>query len=101
VVVMLFDDGNQSSTVHAARIRYYQNQGSMIAEGAVQVITADGRRLETEHLRWDEERRRVYAQGFFSLTTPSEMIRGYGLRADEDLRSYAFARAAGTFEVDE
>jgi len=101
VVVMLYNDGIHSSTVHAARIRYYQNQGSMIAEGAVTVVTADGRRLETEQLRWDEERRRVYAEGFFNLTTPTEMIRGYGLRADEDLRSYAFARAAGTFEVDE
>ncbi len=102
VRVELFDDaGAPSATVRAARVRYFDEERRFEAEGGVVVVTAGGRRLESERVTWDESTRRLRADGAFRFTSPAERIQGVGLDAAEDLSRYSFRQASGELEVQE
>lgn len=96
VVAHLFDEaGDSSATITADRLVYRQEEARFDARGAVRVVTADGKRLEGEHLAWHEAGRTVTTPGFVRITTPTDRVQGYGLQASEDLSSYRLANVTG------
>lgn len=102
VTAQLFDaEGDSSAVVTADQMLYYDRRRRFEARGAVVVVTPEGRRLETEHLVWDEDAREVRSPGFVRITTPEERIEGYGLVADEDLAAYRLGRVTGQVLVDD
>lgn len=102
VTAQLFDEaGDASATVRADRLFYYDRERRFEAQGNVVVITPEGKRLESEHLAWREDERRVRTPGFVRITTPTERIQGYDLVADEDLDNYRIARVTGEVTVEE
>ncbi|NNE46427.1 MAG: LPS export ABC transporter periplasmic protein LptC [Rhodothermales bacterium] len=102
VVATVFDDdGRKSSTVTADEIRYVEQSRRFEAYGAVVVLAESGKRLETEHLNWDEESDMIRAPGFARIYTPDENIQGYELEATENLSSYSLASVTGQVYVDE
>lgn len=102
VHVELYDAaGAASATVQANRVRYYDEERRLVAEGDVDVTTAGGRQLESEAVAWDEETRQLRADGAFRFTSPAERIQGVGLVATEDLARYSFRQASGELEVQE
>ena len=58
-------------------------------------------RLECEHLIWLEEKREVRTPGFVSIVTPTERVQGYGLVADEDLRTVQIGRFTAQVTLEE
>ncbi len=102
VVATIFDDaGVRSSTVTADEIRYVEQSQQFRATGQVVVVSESGKRLETEHLDWDEESELIYAPGFARIFTPDENIQGYELEATRDLSRYNLARVTGQVYVEE
>ena len=102
VHVRLFDDaGAPSATVDADRLVYRDDEQRFVAEGRVVVVTDEGRRLESEQVRWDEGSRELRAAGFVRITAPDERFEGYGLVAAEDLSTYELARVTGQAEVED
>ncbi len=102
VVADIFDDfGEKTATVHADEIRYVEEQRRFDAFGGVEVVTEEGRRVETEHLFWNEDTEMIHAPGFAQVYAPDEFIQGYELEAREDLSSYSLARVTGHVFVDE
>lgn len=102
VRVFLFDtQGDTSATLTADRVRYFEMRKQFDAQGKVIVITQDEKRLETEHLSWFEEERKVTTPGFVNIVTPSETAQGYGLEADENLETYTIFRFTGEFRVED
>ena len=102
VHVRLFDDaGAPSATVDADRLVYRDDEQRFVAEGRVVVVTDEGRRLESEQVRWDEGSRELRADGFVRITAPDERFEGYGLVAAEDLSTYELARVTGQAEVED
>jgi LPS export ABC transporter protein LptC len=98
----LFDEAGDSSAVVVADVlHYYEADRRFEARDNVIVTTADNKRLETEHLVWDETERKVTTPGFVRITTPKEQIQGYELDADEDLEHYSLARVTGQVLVQE
>ncbi len=87
--------GDSAATLQARRIVYYENHRRFEAEGAVELITREGRRLLTERLRWLEDRQRLYAPGFVRILAPDEQIEGFELDADEQLSAYRLRRVTG------
>lgn len=90
-----------SATIRANRIVYHDAAGRFDARGRVVVTTATGKRLEGEHLAWHEEESRITTPGFVEITTPTDRIQGYGLRADENLASYQLGRVTGQVTVED
>ena len=102
VTVYLYDEaGDASATVHADQLFYFDEEGRFEARGDVQVETVTGKRLFSEHLRWDEAARKVRTPGFVRILTAEERIQGYNLMADEDLSTYTLARVTGQVTVRE
>ncbi len=102
VMAYLFDEAGDSSAVVVANVLYYYEADRRFeARDNVIVTTVDNKRLETEHLVWDETERKVTTPGFVRITTPKEQIQGYELDADEDLEHYSLARVTGQVLVEE
>jgi hypothetical protein len=97
VEAVIFDTaGDTSAVVLADRLYYYDQNLTLEARGGVRVRTANGRRLESEHLLWSESDRQVRTPGFARIEMPDRILQGYGLVADEDLGNVRLADVTGT-----
>ena len=100
VLVRLFDEtGNPSAQLRANTVLRLDDGASYEARGDVLVVTEDDRRLQTEQLYWYEIERTIRTEGFVTIDTPSEQIRGYDLVADENLATYQLNRVTGRASV--
>lgn len=102
VKALVFDEAGQASaTIEADQLLYFNEEERYEARGEVVVVSEDDRRLEGEHLVWDEAERKIRTPHFVRITTPQERIQGYELVADEDLDTYSLARITGQVSVEE
>lgn len=97
----VFEEGDSSATILADSVVFFNQEGRFEAYGNVIVLTEEGRRLESEHLTWNQFDRTIRTRRFVHITTPTEDVRGNGLVADEDLETYQIGRFTAEVEVDE
>ena len=64
---------------------YSSRSGTMEARGNVIVIAEDGRRLETQQLRYDPQRNEISGDSAFVLTRPGDVLSGIGFTTDPNL----------------
>lgn len=102
VRVQLFDDlGALNATIQANEVIYFESERRFTARGEVLVDARGDRHLESEHLAWSEETERVTTPGFATITTPSRIMSGWGLNADENLDDLSLTRVRGVVSPDE
>ena len=97
----VFDEkGDSSATIVADSVVFYNQEGRFEAYGNVVVTTQEGRRLNSEHLTWNQADRTIRTRRFVQITTPTERVQGNGLVADEDLETYQIGSFTAEGEVD-
>lgn len=102
VRVYLFDEkGDSSATVTADSLVFQDQKGLLDAYQNVVVVTEDDKRLETEHLTWSRDDRKIRTKRFVRIRTPSEVVQGNGLVAEEDLDTYQLGRFSAEVEVED
>lgn len=101
VYSFVFEEGDSSATITADSVVFYNQDGRFEAYGDVVVVTDERRRLESEHLTWNQFDRTIRTRRFVHITTPTEDVRGNGLVADEDLETYQIGRFEAQVEVEE
>ena len=102
VQVYLFDEqGDSSATVTADSLVFQDQKGLLDAYQNVVVVTEDNKRLETEHLIWSQADRNIRTKRFVRIRTPSEVVQGTGLVAEEDLDTYQLGRFSAEVEVED
>ncbi|WP_263786477.1 LPS export ABC transporter periplasmic protein LptC [Salinibacter grassmerensis] len=102
VRVYLFDEeGDSSATVTADSLVFQDQKGVLDAYRNVVVTTEDDKRLESEHLTWHQADRTIRTRRFVRIRTPSEVVQGDGLVADEDLETYQLGRFSAEVDVNE
>lgn len=57
--------------------------------------------LNTEHLTWDENKRKMYTDQFVKITTPEKIITGKSMESDEVFDNWVIRNVSGTFYVKE
>lgn len=57
--------------------------------------------LETEELIWDEKKERVYSKRFVKITTPTDIIYGYGFEANEDFTKWKITAVTGQMGIED
>ena len=62
------------------------------ALGNVVVTTDEGIKLETQSLRWDPESAKIVTDDFVTITKDKDVITGYGLEADQELKHFVIKR---------
>jgi hypothetical protein len=67
----------------------------------VEVVNANGEKLNTEHLIWDEGKKKITSDAFVKITTAKEIIMGKGLEANQDFTQYEIKEVTGTIRIDD
>lgn len=80
------------STLTSERGRANSRTKDLFAWGDVVVVTRDGRRLETEELRYDNATGRITNDVFNRFTRGEDVMTGYGMIATPDLDSFELQR---------
>ncbi len=73
-----------------------------IMRGDVRVVNVpQEQRLNTEELFFDMDKQLIYTDSamFVKVTTPTEYLTGYGLRANQDFSRYSIINPKGVFAV--
>lgn len=88
--------GKRLSKLTADKATIDDNTKDMIATGNVVVWSDSARvKLETTKLQWSNDRQIVYTNEFIKVTTPSEVINGYGFESDLRFSYYKIIKVSG------
>ena len=79
--------GARDAYLTSLRGTYNTRSGLMIARGNVVVITEEGRRLSTPHLRYDQSTNEISSDSAFVLTEPGRRLEGIGFRSDPNMQN--------------
>jgi LPS export ABC transporter protein LptC len=79
--------GARDAYLTSQRGTYNNRSGMMIARGDVVVITEEGRRLTTPHLKYDQALNEISSDSAFVLTEPGRRLEGIGFRSDPNMQN--------------
>lgn len=99
--ISLFDEQEKpASSIKANYGIRYTNSKRMEAKYAVEVVNIKGEKLETEHLIWDEAKKKIYTDGQIKITTATQIINGRGLVSNQDFTKYEMKDITGIINVE-
>jgi LPS export ABC transporter protein LptC len=100
--IEFFDEHAQlASILTADKGEYNQITHDLTALGHVVVTSVEGYVLETETLVWVEKLGEIHSEDFVKFTRGSDVLTGYGLRADPGLRDVEIQRNVKAYLKDE
>ncbi len=102
LTVDFFDAGHRLQSKLSARhgVRY-DNTGKVVVSDSVVVTTVRGERLDTEELTWDSRTGNITTNKFVKVSTPKEIVYGYGLDARDDFSYWKIRAVTGRVAADE
>lgn len=102
VNVVFYDDAGKETTTLKANygVRYEQSH-RMEVKYDVEVVNANGEKLNTEKLVWDEQKKKITSNSFVKITTGKQIIMGNGLEANQDFSQYEIKEITGTIRLDD
>jgi LPS export ABC transporter protein LptC len=77
----------------------YDKLNVMEVRNDVVVINEKGEQLNTEHLIWDQKKKRIYNDVFVKITTVDKIFYGDGLDADDSFLKWIIKRPRGYFYI--
>ena len=94
--VVFFDvKGEEGSTLTAKTGTYRWQDGSMEAKGSVVVVSPDGRRLQTETLKYDNPSNTISTNVHFTFDKGTEHLEGNSFRSDPDFKNVVTDKPRG------
>lgn len=98
--VQLYDSlKNVKAEVISKYAIYKENLKLWEARKDVVVISTDGKKLNTEQLFWDQNKKIIYSEKFCRVTTPNASLTGNKFHAVEDFSSYELSQVQGPLKV--
>jgi LPS export ABC transporter protein LptC len=98
--VVFYDSlDNPKSTLTANYAISYEDEHKMEAKNDVVVVNEKGEKLNTEHLVWDQNKRKIYSDEFVKITSPDRIIFGQGMESDEKMDNWKIKKVSGIFNV--
>lgn len=88
-------NGEQDGTLTARRGRYDIRNGILEGFGDVRIVTKDGRRLTSPHLRYDQGRNLVTSDSAFTMVQGERTQTGVGFEADPQLTRFQCKASCG------
>jgi LPS export ABC transporter protein LptC len=95
------ENGKHTSYLIADSGRVNEKTKNLEAYGNIVAVSDEGTRVETTRLFWDNERNKVRSDAFVKVTSPNEILQGYGFEADQDLKNYVVYKVSGQAKVEE
>ena len=101
ILVEFFDENKKiQSRLTAKRAVQYEKLNKFIVEDSVVVKSARNEMIETEGLIWDESTQKVQTDRFITITTATEVIKGYGFESDYDFQNWELKKVSGRLKSD-
>ena len=102
VLVTFYNEEEKPETTLTANYGiHYPARHRMEVKYNVEVVNKDGEKLNTEHLIWDEEKKKIYSDAFVKITTAKEIIMGKGLESNQDFTQYQIKEVTGTIQLND
>jgi LPS export ABC transporter protein LptC len=96
VRVVFYDlSGKESSTLTARTGTYRWQDGSMQANGKVVVISPDGRKLQTDTLKYDNATNTISTNTHFIMDRGTDHLEGKSFRSDPDFKNVVTDKPVG------
>ncbi len=92
------------NTIKARWAKFDNAKQVYILRGAVEVANVpEKQQLETEELFYNQSQQKIYTDSamFVRVQTPTEVLTGYGLTANQDFSRYGIHRPKGIFSLAE
>lgn len=100
--VVFYDNaGKPSTTLKANYGIMYELSRKMEVKYNVEVVNVNGEKLNTEHLVWDEQQKKIISDVFVKITTAKEIIMGKGLESNQDFTQYQIKEVTGTIRIED
>jgi LPS export ABC transporter protein LptC len=87
--------GAESSTLTSRTGTYRWQDGAMQADGNVVVISPDGRRLQTQTLKYDNATNTISTDKPFTFDDSTQHLKGNSFRSDPDFRNVVTDQPSG------
>jgi LPS export ABC transporter protein LptC len=98
--VEFFDDSARvKNTLTANSARWYTIENNILIRDSVVVINDKGEKLETSELIWNQAIRKFFTEKNVSITTPTHIIFGKGMEANQDFSQYQITKPTGMVRV--
>lgn len=97
-------DGSLVNTLRGDYGKYTRSENRYVVRGKVRVHNeAKQQSLETEELFYDRPRQRIYNDTTTAvrIETPTEVLTGFGMEANEDFSRYKIRKPTGVFSVND
>lgn len=102
VDVVFYDaQGKPATTLKANYGLMFDLSKRMEVRYNVEVVNINGEKLNTEHLVWDEQKKKITSDVFVKITTAREIIMGKGLESNQDFTQYQILEPTGTLRIDD
>lgn len=95
------ENGKHTSYLIADSGRVIERTRNLEAYGNIVAVSSEGTKVETSKLFWDNERNKVRSDAFVKVTSPNEILQGYGFEADQDLKNYVVYKVSGQAKIEE
>lgn len=100
--VIFYDDkGKEATTLKADYGVKYEVSKRMEVRYNVEVVNVNGEKLNTEHLVWDENKKKIISDAFVKITTAKNIIMGKGLESNQDFTQYEIKEITGSITIDD
>ena len=99
--VAFYNGKKNTSNLTADYGENHEQKKELIVRGNVLFVNDKGEQLETEELIWLEKTAKIKADDWIKITTPNEIITGYGLEADEDFSNYTITKISGIVNIED
>jgi LPS export ABC transporter protein LptC len=68
----------------------------MLAKGNVIVVSdSASTKLQTNELHWKQSTRKIHTDAYVKITSPNEIINGWGFESNENLSNYKIYKVTG------
>lgn len=98
--VEFFDDSAKvKNTLSARNARWYTKENNILIRDSVKVVNDKGEMLETSELVWNQTIAKFFTEKAVSITTPTQIIYGKGMEANQDFSYYKIIKPTGMESV--
>jgi LPS export ABC transporter protein LptC len=98
--VFFYDENMKITSYLTARYAIsYENSRVMEAQNNVVIVNERGERLNTDHITWKQNEKRIVSEKFVTITTPDKTMYGDGLESDETFNDWVITKPRGIINI--
>jgi LPS export ABC transporter protein LptC len=89
------EEGKLKTTIKSEWAKRFEKTKKTELHNHVVVTNDRQESMATEEIFWDELQKKIFTTKFVTITTPTEILTGYGLEAADDFSSYEIKNPKG------